>query len=456
MAMVQTFFLGILLFCQSVLAPLLYNIPTGPVDYGGGFDYGRAEIADPLYIFQDGETAYFLVTPDEASPPIETGVGWIQEFTERMTGKTFQRKAASQVAAGDRYIAVGVPELGGLEAEAAALGDEDFLKKAVGGNVFICGNGRGRGAMYGCASFVEDQLGCRWFTPALKVAPEKKDVIVDAALDDTQKARLEYRDDYWPYIYLYPEFKAFHKINSFMGSPMGAQYGGCVNYIGGFCHTMYDLVPRGMFADEPDLFAYRKDRGGRVEGQRCLSNPRVLELVTAKVLAYIKGHYDAGDLDTHRIVSVTQEDNDAYCQCPACEKLDEKYGGPSGTNIWFTNQVARAVKAAYPDEGILVDTFAYTYTLPTPTAVDPAGDNVPDGNVIVRMCSIGCCFNHPIRSCGHGRGQDGVFADMGPHESEFAKYLAEWGELCAVKGAQIYVWDYTTCFEFYPAIYPNL
>jgi hypothetical protein len=45
---------------------------------------------------------------------------------------------------------------------------------------------------------------------------------------------------------------------------------------------------------------------------------------------------------------------------------------------------------------------------------------------------------------------------MGPHESEFAQYLIEWGDLCAKKGAQIYVWDYTTCFEFYPAIYPNL
>jgi len=446
MAMIQTLFLGILLFLQSILAPLIFDIPTGPVDYGGGFDYEEKAIDNPLYIFQDGETDYFLVTPDVPSPTIETGVKWIQDFIERMTGKAFVRKTALEVAPGDKYIAVGVPELGGFAAEAAGLGDEDFIKRVDGGNVFISGNGRGRGTMYGCASFIEDELGCRWFTPTLKTAPEKEDVFIDAGLDGTQTAILDYRDDYWPYIYLYPEFKAFHKINSFMGNRMGEELGRNMEYIGGFCHTLWDLVPRSLFEENKELFAYRKDKGDWVPDQRCLTNEAVYEMVRDRVFAYIEANKNDPNA---KIVSVTQEDNDAYCQCPKCEAMDALYGGPSGTNIWFTNRIARAVAEKFPTRpDILVDTFAYTYTVEPPTGI------VPEKNVIVRMCSMGCCFNHPLRDCGYGKG--GLFPDMKPHESQFARQMKGWGDLCAVNGAQLYVWDYTTNFKFYPAIYPNL
>jgi len=80
--------------------------------------------------------------------------------------------------------------------------------------------------------------------------------------------------------------------------------------------------------------------------------------------------------------------------------------------------------------------------------------NVPEGNVAIRMCSIDCCFNHPIRDCG-GK-HDGVFADMKPKPSVFAQYMIDWGKLCDVNEAEITIWDYNTCFKFYPAIYPNL
>ena len=498
MAMIQTFFLGILLFFQSILAPLVYNIPTGPVDYGGGFDYKQAEIADPLYLFKDGETAYFLVTPDEAVPTIETGVKWIQEFIELMTGKTFARKTASQVEAGDRYIAIGLPALGGFEAEAAALGNEDFIKRAVDGNIFISGNGlgAGRGTMYGCAAFVENQLGCRWFTPTLKVAPEAKDVIIDAKLDDTQKALLDYRDNYFPYMYLYPEFKAFHKSNSSMGSyidkdgnnihmteelgrameyfsvglpgavfPEAAPPDARYNHYGGFCHAMHNLIPRSLFygdyynhvigeqKQDQELFAFRKEKNARVVGQRCLTNPKVFELTKLAVFACIEAHID--DLN-FKWVSVEHEDNGDYCQCPACEASDARLGGLSGTNVWFANKIARAVAEEFPQRpDIHISTFAYSYTTAPPTVTVPGPDgNIPEGNVSIRMCSIDCCFNHPIRDCGGNH--DGIFANMTPKPSVFAQYMIDWGKLCDVNGAEITIWDYNTCFKFYPAIYPNL
>ena len=457
MGMVQTFFLGILLFFQSVFAPLIYDIPQGAVDYGGGA-YGAAAVAaEGLALFEDGASDYVIVVPDGAPQSYLTGARWLNEFLNEMLGNEKTAPPVLPVLTESAYTAgkcvvLGRTALGGAAFNAAVDAletDEGFVKMAADGNIFICGKGTGRGTMYGCASFIEEQLGCRWFTPTLRSVPKKRDIFVPADLDDTQEALLDYRDDYAPYVADYPEFKAFHKLNSFMGQfPMGGEYGGSFNYIGGFCHTMYDLIPRSLFDTQPELFSYQKDKGAWSPEQRCLTNEAVFEMVRDRVFAYIQGH--RGDMN-YKIVSVTQEDNDYPCQCPKCLAMDELYGGPSGTNLWFTNRIADAIWEAFPDRrDILVDTFAYTYTLPPPTGI------VPKQNVIVRLCSIGCCFCHTIEECGHGRGADGIFADMSGHESEFAKYIKEWDALCKVNGAQMYVWDYNTCFKFYPAIYPNL
>ncbi|MCL2513164.1 MAG: DUF4838 domain-containing protein [Oscillospiraceae bacterium] len=491
MAMIQTFFVGILLFFQSIFAPMIYDIPTGSVDYGGGFDYKTveaAEIEKPLDIFIDGETDYVIVIPDGVTAetePVLRGVKWLQEYFGLMLDEDepFEVYAASALPTGAKYISVGRTGLGGSDFadELDALkSSEDLIKKVIGDNIYISGKDNGRGSMYGCSAFVEDQLGCRWYTYELKYAPKTKDIFIDGDLDDTQEAKFDYRDNYWPYIYLYPEFKAFHKSNSTLGDRWYNgelytinNYGGAVEYfavgwgepynhhIGGFCHTMHNLVPRQLFygdydspalghrTQDQELFAYRKDTGRRDVGQRCLTNPDVLEMTKEAVFYIIDTNINNMNM---KIISITQEDNDAYCQCVNCEAMDNLYGGrQSGSNLWFTNEIAKAVAERYestrPD--ILVDTFAYAYSVAPPTGI------VPEENVIVRLCTIGCCFNHPIRECG-GQRTGSVFADMKPKASVYAKYFEDWGKLCDVNGAQLHVWDYNTCFKFYPAIYPNV
>ena len=470
MAIFMTVLCGILLFFESLFVPVLYDVPKGPIDYGGGFAaQAEAPLVDPLMFFESGRTGYCIVLPDgEAPKTIETGARWIVEFVEMMTGVTLEIKRASQVGPGDKFIALGCTGLdaGGLDAQLALLEtNEAFVKKVIGENIFITGlmTGRAtdRGTMYGCSSFIEDQLGCRWFEPGRKTAPAKSDIAIDRSLCDVQNVFFDYRDAYYATIVEDPEFKAFHKLNSFMHNGMPAEYGNCVDYIG-FCHTLEWLVPATLYDGNPELFSYRKDEGRRTTSQRCLSNPEVLDVTMESLRNWINGYGRAGGIAAHNIiVSVTQLDNDGYCQCPECEALDAKYGGPSGTNIWFTNQAARIIAAEYPQYDILVDTFAYTYTVEAPTLIDPNGDNVPDENVIVRVCTMGCCFNHPLRECGHTRNDPGpfnstMFANMTPKASEMARIMGDWDKLCRMKGAQMYVWNYNTNFKFQSTLYPNL
>ncbi len=445
MAMIQTIFIGFLTMLQVFFASIFILPPAKTaVDYGGD-PYVQEQIEDYLPIYENGESKYAIILADDADASVQTGAKWLQEFIGKMTGDSldiYKRSefAAFQAEGYTNYIALGNTGLdaGALDTELAQLKNEGFVKKVVDDNIYICG--LGRGTMYGCSSFLEEQLGCRWFTPELKVIPENKNIAIDRNLNSVQNTALEYRDVYWQVVNQSPEWKAFHKINTGMGSYLDASYGYGVNYID-FCHTMERLVPADTYFQEyPEYFSWRTDQNTWTTEQRCLTNSEVLRITIDNVFAKI----DSAPPD-FKIMSVTQNDNNGVCQCANCLAKDAQYGGPSGTNIWFVNQVADAVKARYGDREIYIDTFAYDYTTPAPKNI------VPRDNVIVRLCSIGSCFCHPIDKCGHSKG-DGLLETYQEKPSTFAKDIEDWAKICN----KLYVWDYTTNFKTYSMPFPNL
>src|SRR5512138_782014 len=62
-----------------------------------------------------------------------------------------------------------------------------------------------------------------------------------------------------------------------------------------------------------------------------------------------------------------------------------------GPVLALVNRVAEAIEKDYPDK--LIDTFAYQWTRKPPKEMRPRP------NVIVRLCSIECCFAHPLATC---------------------------------------------------------
>jgi len=115
-----------------------------------------------------------------------------------------------------------------------------------------------------------------------------------------------------------------------------------------------------------------------------------------------------------------------------CKALDDQEGSHAGTLIAFVNKVAEAIEKEHPH--VAIDTLAYQYTRkPTKTIK-------PRPNVIVRLCSIECCFAHPLDGC--------------PEKSNtsFMEDLKGWNRLTN----RLYVWDYTTNFRHYLLPFPNL
>ena len=111
--------------------------------------------------------------------------------------------------------------------------------------------------------------------------------------------------------------------------------------------------------------------------------------------------------------------------------MDDAEGSPAGSLLKFVNSVAEAIEADHPN--VRIDTLAYQYTRKPPRTIRPRA------NVIIRLCSIECCFAHPLETC------------PASENKRFRDDIVAWGPIAP----QLYVWDYTTDFGHYQQPFPN-
>lgn len=313
--------------------------------------------------------------------------------------------------------------------DSSHLGADGFLIKANGDSIAITG-GRPRGVLYGVYNFLQQYFDCRWYTRNIQVIPEGPPNITPVQTWEYEPP-MEYREMDW----LSRDDWTYSVANGLNGSiyrNMPESLGGTFGYSGyndsgAFAHTMvYNFVkPAEFFDSHPDWYAYRESSGTRVPHQLCLTNPEVL----AQLIKEVRQQLENGN--GQPIVSVTQEDNEDYCECPECKRIDTEEGSCAGTMLRFVNAVARDIAEDYPE--VRVDTFAYQYTRTPPKYVRP------EPNVIVRLCSIECCFAHTLDD---PKCEDNV---------SFASDIKRWSELTD----QLYIWDYTTNYDCFLVMHPN-
>ena len=306
--------------------------------------------------------------------------------------------------------------------------DNGYVIETAENEVIITGSGT-RGVIHGVYAFLEKYCGCDWFTSTLYSIPKNEELVIPAGERTEYEPFFEYTDTDW----LSPRDVEYSLANGLNGNPyrtIPSELGGNVSYISNFCHTFTTqfCASATYFEEHPEYFALHM--GMRVPDQLCLTNETTYEIVRDEVMALLKEKHNPDE--SLQIISLTQHDNRKMCQCADCMKLDNENGGHSGTMISFVNRIARGVKAAGYDN-VAIDTFAYQYTRKAPTNV------VPEDNVIVRLCTIECCFAHALddASCTENVA---LMAD-----------LSEWSKICD----RIYIWDYTTNYANTLGIFPD-
>lgn len=374
--------------------------------------YSVALCATPDYLFHNGATDYSIVLPSNASESEKTAAAELQSYIRKVSGTLVPIGADSGKK---RSVVIGwTPETGIAK---PADNDEGFTYLTRNGNLYICG-GKERGTMYGVFAFLENELGIHWFSKDFTALPPRRQYVV-GDLRYSSKPAFAYRQVLYYTSIVDHDWDAHNKLNFGYGRKVNNSYGGLQLYFG--VHTMGEMMASDAFAKHPEYFALY--RGKRIaDGQLCLSNPDVLKLITDGTLGMIKSQPGCW------CYSVSQNDNNKFCECAKCRRIEKKYGGYTGLLIWFVNQVADNVKQKYPDA--MIGTLAYHYTQTPPKNIKPRA------NVNIRMCVDGCYF-HPVTS---------------GENAKFYNDLKGWNLLTQ----NIVIWDYATNFYHYLIPVPNI
>lgn len=337
-------------------------------------------------------------------------------------GEVFGAQIDVTSSAHEKVIAVGAA----ADCDVSSVADNGYRIVAKNGSVHINGTAQ-RGLQIAAYRFLEEFCGRKVYTSTITVLPKSETITVPARTDIVYEPFFESTDTDWRS----PSDTEYSMANGLTNGSRRSipqQMGGSVDYLGGFCHTIGGLCETEKYKDtHPEYLALHD--GERTTDQPCLTNPDVLAICTKNVLKILEEKHDPNA--PLQIVSVTQNDNFSNCQCESCKAFEDAHGGkPSATVVNFVNQIADVVKEKGYDN-VAIDTFAYYYSQSAPEGI------VPRDNVIIRLCSILCCFSHPL--------------DTKKCNGKFYKDLTDWAKICD----RLYIWDYATNYVHTCTVFPN-
>ncbi len=190
-------------------------------------------------------------------------------------------------------------------------------------------------------------------------------------------------------------------------------------------HTFCTLIPPDKYFDShPEWFPLIKGKRKKStrkhshSTQLCTSNPEV-------VARLAEGMIEVLDADpTIEIITLSPNDGDGFCECADCRALDEPGRG------WFARyskrlailnqQIAKRVGKRHPKVKIKVGAYAMYARLPK------IENYKPEPNLIIHLCHLYFCHNHPIASHRCKMNDTYLPTDRFLPNQEFVNILKQW------------------------------
>lgn len=270
--------------------------------------------------------------------------------------------------------------------------------------------GEGKGTLYGVVTLLEDYIGVRYYAENAPSYSRNKDIAINNQIDRTDNPSFRYRQTQ-AYSTKDPIYKIWHRLEE-PNEEFAANL---------WVHTFNHLLPASKYGkDHPEYYAFinGKRRPGTA-AQWCLTNPDVFEIVSIQIDSIFQANPDK------KIISVSQNDSQNYCQCDECKAIGDKEGTPSGAIIYFLNKLAER----FPDKQF--STLAYLYSVAPPKHIKP----LP--NVNIMLCDIDCYREVTLPENKSGQ--------------TFVRDMEGWSSI----SDNIFVWDYGINFDNYIAPFPN-
>lgn len=295
--------------------------------------------ASPL--FAEGQTVWRICIAEASEPAILYAVEELTNALKKVSNVDFPVQIGGDVPTSDAIVIGDLTHplvLHHQQALKLTAGDtEQTTVKTIGDQLFLAGN-QPRGALYAVYTFLNHELGVRWLWPG-----ESGEFMPTRTQYSLPNIDVNHTPGY--------QYRGFHLCGDWRDHQLFRIWMGR-NFINihrhaapehekrlGF-HSMWSshnahLKASEYFEEHPEYFA--ELNGQRYPSSICMSNPEVLELVAEKQREYLKRNPQL------EILSIFPSDNQDYCRCEACAKMDVSTG-------WFNfyNKLTDILKVEYP------------------------------------------------------------------------------------------------------------
>ncbi len=377
-------------------------------------------------VFAKGHSDYAIVIDKEASESELFAAKELQNCIVEIGGVTLPIVGCGDWKRGKRIIVGYNQDSKRLfrRMKQPTLSDESFFYKNKRGDIVLVG-GKERGTMYAVFSFLENELGCRWYTQSCTVKP-KRDSFSFSKLKKEEEPAFPRRSMIYSEIGD-PFFRAHCRLNERLVTKPTTpvkQIGGYYSFLSP--HTFAFILPvEQYYSEHPEYYALVKGKRAREQTQPCFSNHDVLSICVREVRKILQ-EYPAFD-----IVEISALDNKNRCECDECKELTESLGNYTDLVLNFVNQVADSVRLEFPDKKI--EFLAYSNTRVPPLTVKP------HDNVVVRICDHNICHIHGFSSCEDD------------NSKQFREGLVKWRSLTD----NLCCWEYAVDFTWRNIPFPN-
>ena len=466
-------FLRLAVACAALALPGSRPNAEG-AEPGKGFLVTKSD-PDELVLARAGRSEYRVVIAESPDPQVKAVASDFVRIFRDMTAVDIPLVTDAEPMA-DHEILIGpskhLDELA-MYIDWEALGEEGYVIRTRapsplhpdGPHLALFGGPLGgtRNAVY---TFLDEQLGCRFYSPELTLIPKRPHLLVGAlhvekipvfearnvnagpAADPlwASRVRLNYfrrgvldwsRD---------PDDRifSFDRWRKHTGNPL---LSGSFFYAGSptqkkSVHTfgLDMLVPSSLFHEHPDYFALRNglhdDKRHPANGV-CPSSPGAFAVAVETAKDWLRQAPYA------RIVSISMADVYYACGCERCAQAGERWtytqpvtpdgkGTRPTRNRWlsfavtsagvlldFVNRAADEIHKEFPD--VLVHTFAYYWTTYPPDNWEPAR------GLVIDFAPLQICRYHSLAQCAHNEEVYGYWTK-----------LRLWTKKCP----HVWVWDY--------------
>ncbi|MBN2594247.1 MAG: DUF4838 domain-containing protein, partial [Sedimentisphaerales bacterium] len=219
-------------------------------------------------IAQNNTAKVVIVIAEDAIESERYAADELAGFLQQITGAKFEIKAPPAAGQSRLLVGPGAAKLAVVDFSTEGLGSDGIVIRTVGDDLILAG-GRPRGTLYAVYTFLEEHVGCRWWSSKASTIPIKPTLKI-GQLNIRYVPALEYRESFW--------FDAFdgdwavrNKSNG-NSERLDEKRGGKHVYEG-FVHTFFPLIPpEKYFKDHPEWFSEIDGKRVHERAQLCLTN----------------------------------------------------------------------------------------------------------------------------------------------------------------------------------------